>query len=407
MKEKRKKSYWQLLLAGALVAGAVVCATGTAQARYTTVAGWQLQIQQPKTQLELVSSVMAANGSTVVLEDLSVDDTKELTVDMQVIGGTANGRLICTSSEYLVATCENSIADETEKDFTIVLTPTDAAKALESPTMTEVTVKWDDSFYATLQVTLLPTQEEEMSNSPTSEEESISLILEEEISTTLEGDILTGMTSFDPNEYLALEVTVPEGDSVKLTLGEENFPAFTRYSTDGGENFILLYDGGAINLTQSGMLLLDFEDAFEDAVISSASMTITAMATSGETDSITTQPSEALAQLDSQDAPIIVTAESDWVCELPEGLTGNEVAVSLKRLDETTEELPVVTIDNGQLQISSAQGTARAGTYILDITWNYQNVPVATRRLTFYVNYSAYVQTDESSVNTTAMGDDV
>ena len=406
MRMKQKSSYWRLLLAGILVAGAAVSGIGVAQARYTTVAGWQVQLQQPTTQVQLVSSVMDANGSTVVLEDLYVGDERELKVDVEVINGTATGTLYCTpSNKYLTATCEETIDNASYQDFTIVLTPTEAAQELTAPTPTTVKVEWNETLWAQLQVTLLPREEAAQDNT-----EPIDTLAEEgvtgptqvpvvDVPPTAE-NFLNGMQAFDPDELLALQIAVPEGcDGLEITRNGSPFPAFTRYSTDGGEGFTLLYDGGAIDLipndAQSIVLLLDFADA----TLSQDPMTVTAQAyydgVSMGTASVITRPSEDLPAMDSPQAPIIVTAQSSWSIEIPQSLPDTQVTYHLRRLDGSEDALAMVSIDeSGQLTIWAVDedNQAKAGTYLLDIMWNYQNVTVARRQLTFYVNYSAYVQ---------------
>jgi len=395
MKKKKHNFYMLLLLAGGLLAGTALSAVGTAYARSTCVTGWQIQLQQSQDdEVTLSSRVMDDNDTVVKLQDMYVDDVRTITIDMEVEGGTANGTLYCTpSNELLYATCLETIDDEARQDFTILLTPTQEAELLTEPRDVSVYVEWSSSLNTTLQMTLLPvlSQPDEGTAMESPEDP------EEEELVPAEG-FLAGMADFDPQEFLALELTVPEQcDRILLSRDYEPFPPFTRYSLDG-ENFILLYDGGTIDLEvgeqEKIQLLLDFRDVN----LGGEPVVITADACKGDqvrgTEFLSCAPTAKVPQIDGFHAPIVLTAQTDWSMEMPEGLADTQVLYYMRRFDGSEENLAYLFRDENTLTISATNGEdlAQAGTYLLDITWDYQGMTVATRQITFYINYSAYVQ---------------
>lgn len=374
MKKHRIISYCPLLLAGILTAGALSMATGTAHARYTTVASSNLQLrQEAPAAVTLSSDVMIPGGQTVELGRLEVSGSMALTVNLKAEGGTATGALLFEENPYLTGSSPDQI-DGAEAEFDVTLTPTQEAQALTGELTTTMRMYWDDDLWADLRVTLVPDGAGEEAQPGSTD-----------------GTFLTGMSEFDKSERLALRIAAPEGSDT-IVLG--GLPEMTRYSTDG-ETFTLLYHGGSAELTPVGgtmTVLLDLEGAELEK-----DLTLTAEAIDGEASlggsALSVTPSVTLMDYDDSQSPLIV-GQTALNLGLPTDVGGAELYYTLTRPDGTVENMPLIADENGSLVIDPMNNgvQAAAGTYLLEINWNYRGVTVATRQLTFYINYCSYVQ---------------
>lgn len=376
MKKHRITSYCLLLLAGIVTTAALAMATGTTQARYTSIASSQLQLRQEKPlAVTLTSDVMAAGGQTVELGKLHISDSMNLTVNMKAEGGTASGVLFFENNAYLTGSCWDKI-NGSEAAFDVSLTPTEQARGLTDELTTTLRMYWDENLWADLRVTLVP-------NATGGSDYQAG---------TAKDGFLTGMEEFDPGALLAVQIRVPEGsDSVILS----DLPKLTRYSTDGGANYTMLYYGGSAELKVRGKnmtVLLDL-----GATKLTDPLTLTAEVFSGEDSlgcaALTARPSVALTDFEDMASPLIV-GKTALNMGLPTNMGGAELYYSLTRPDGTTENMPLIADENGSLVIDPMNDgvQAAAGTYLLDINWNYQGAIVATQQLTFYINYCSYVQ---------------
>lgn len=395
MRKSKTIPYCSLLLAGVLTVGALSMATGTSQARYTTVASSQLLLRQAQTEVKLTSDVLAPGGQTVELGRLEVSESLELTVNMKAEGGTASGTLLFEENNYLTASCPDTI-DGGEGIFHVTLTPTTMAQGLLNEMTTTLRVSWNENLWADLRVTLVPG----------------GTAGEEDQPGAAGDDFLTGMTEFDPNALLALQIAVPEGsDSIVL----RGLPEKTRYSTDGGRTYTMLYYGGSGWLTPAGetvTVLLDFADGEWTEPV-----TVTAEAFDGDVSlgvsEWTAAPDERLIAMEDDASPLIV-GQAALDLGLPTNSGGAELYYTLTRPDGTIENMPLIADVDGSLVIDPMNNgvQAPAGTYLLDINWDYQGATVAARKLTFYINYCSYVQPSsilaaDDSTEATATGGNV
>lgn len=394
MNQKYKISYLALALGGVLCLSAVCAAVSPTRARYTTVAGWQMELKQEQPPKN-TSDVLDSEGSAVRLADMYVNEESR---DVQVnLDGTATGTLSCSvSNDYLTAQCLETAQEEESPTFTVRLAPTEVALALTEKTETTITVVWDDQLWATFQVTLLPLEEAEIA-SVSEEEEAVDL--PEAV------NFLSCMSGFDKNEYLAVQVIVPEAcDLVVLDLDGGEFPEFTRYSTDGGANFTLLYDSAWIRLEPNGAHVMTVLLDLQEAKLYSDEMTLYAYAYSGDTwrgtASAATRVTESLPELTFGDKPIVLSEDVALVLGVPQNIGGAELSFYLRRLDGSVDEIPIIAVDtdNNQVYIEAAgeNHRAKAGTYLLDMNWTYQGVTAASRQIAFYVNYTSFTQVTEA-----------
>lgn len=403
MTKKRTISY--LAFAMILCLGAVGMAVSPVQARYTNVVGWRMELKQEAPAVQMTSDVLDSSGSLVRLTDMYVDEEpRDVLVNLEVEGGTVSGGLDCgVSNGYLTAECLEVAQEDASPCFTIRLTPTEAALELTEKVDTTIEVVWDSKLWARLAVTLLPLEvpeafsltEEELSEEESTEPEETEAPLPEAV------NFLSCMSGFDQKEYLALTINVPEQcDRLVLDLDDGEFPAFTRYSTDGGENFTMLYDRAWIVLEPRGEHVISVLLDLEQTELFGEEITLSLYAYYGDVfRGVATAKARILdpiPELTQGDKPIILSKEAALVLNVPNNLGGAELSFYLRRLDGSTDEIPTIAVDpeNGQVYIE-AVGTdhrAKAGTYLLDLNWTYQGVTAASREIAFYVNYTPCVQ---------------
>lgn len=397
MNQNRKSSYLALAMAGVLCLGTVAASVSPARARYTTAVGWQLELQQAEPEYQTVSDVLDSEGSAVRLAEMYVDEEyRDVLVNLEVTGGTATGSLSCTvSNGYLTAQCLETAREEASPRFTVRLTPTEAALELTEKTDTTIKVVWDEQLWAVFQVTLLPVDVAVFSEGTEEETTETEPALSEAV------HFLSCMSGFDQKEYLAVRVIVPEYcDLLVLDLDGGEFPEFTRYSTDGGRSFTLLYDSAWIELEPAGAQAMTVLLDLEKAELYKEELTISAYAYYGDvwrgTAEAATRVLDSLPELTIGDKPIVLSEEVALILGVPQDLGGAEISYFLRRLDGSTDDIPTIAVDaeNGQVYIEAVgeNHRAKAGTYLLDMNWTYQGAVAASRQLVFYVNYSTCIQ---------------
>lgn len=215
------------------------------------------------------------------------------------------------------------------------------------------------------------------------------------------GTWLSGMTNFAIDGVLPLWIDVPEGcEEIRLELGVDDapagvFPASTRYSTDGGASYTLLYDPYVIGFTpeegaQTASVLVDFS-AVE--ISAESLLTVTASAVKeGQVFTVSSIPAQAVltnpvAALEMN--PPVLTADRFIQFVMP--VYGDSHTVTVTPLnEEQTEALPSATLEDGILTISSDGGAAKPGTYLAALIWHWRELEIARQEFTFYVNYTPY-----------------
>lgn len=410
MSGQRKITYLALVLAVLTLTACLVAGLGNANARINAAAGWQMELNQKPDKVVLSSDVLE-KGNTVVLSDMDLSDAepkRDFTVSVAVEEGTLSGTLYCTTDSYLTAQCSAPQENFSETEFTITITPTQAAMALTEPVISVVEVQWNEDLWANFQVKLLPVLTEEPSNEEeggdTSDEttgETEPEIPERDVSyLPHEVDFISGMNAFVSNELLVLNVIVPTAcNRLELGFDGATFPAMTRYSLDGGNTYVTLYDPRYLVIepeeAQAITLLLDMEQAglaegehnlfgyayYNDQTRGAAIKEVELL-----------QP---LQQLDIEGQLVVLNENITLTTSFPQNIGGAIASMSLVRLDGTTDRMPDLSQDaNGTviIQTSGSDGRAKAGAYRLTVKWTYADVLVAQRELEFYVNYSDYVR---------------
>ena len=386
-----------------------MAAVTPAQARYTTMVGWQMELKQPEMQNGMVSDVLDEKGSAVRLEDMYVDEAqRDVLVNLEVSGGTVTGSLSCSvSNSYLTAQCLETAQNEANPRFTVRLVPTAGALELREKTETEITVVLNEQLWATLVVTLVPIEEQAVYevNEEILPEEEPELAPTEPAETQPQYaeavNFLSCMSGFDRNEYLAVQMIVPEYcDQLVLDLDGGQFPAFTRYSIDGGVNFTLLYDSAWIQIEPGNTHVVTVLLDLQNANIYNEELTLSVDAYYGDiwrgNASATTKVVTPLPDLTTGDKPLVLNEETALILGVPQDLGGATASYYLRRLDGSTDQIPIIAVDGESSQVYieavGADHRAKAGTYLLDINWTYQGVVAASRQIAFYVNYTSCIQ---------------
>ena len=460
MERVRKSTYWLILPILLIIAGVLSIAAAPTQSRYTTVTGWQMTLSQEEETLRCdplteggqkirlqdmtvgdlwqirlnLTAVGDAENVTVTAE------SQHLTADMELIGSIYNGETLERTltigtnegaMQTITAPTETSVqvtltwdGGTLQGEFLVLLLPketppedtgevgestddpsggtTDNTGEVTEPSVGENTENVPENPENTEETD--QTQEENTEIQTAAEDSS-----EEATSTPDEpaspevGTWLSGMTNFAADGVLPLWIDVPEGcGAIRLELGVGDapvgvFPAGTRYSTDGGASYTLLYDPYVIAVTpeegaQTASVLVDFS-----AVELSAEslLTVTASAIKeGQVFSVSSIPAQAILKIPAAELdmdPPVLTADRSIRFVMP--IYGDSHTVTVIPLnDEQTEGLPSVSeTDDGQVIISSDTGTANPGTYRAVLTWSWKDVEIAWQEFTFYVNYTPYI----------------
>lgn len=206
---------------------------------------------------------------------------------------------------------------------------------------------------------------------------------------------------------LPLSVNLPE-NSTKLvaSLNGGALPAFTRYSADGGESWYMLYCGGSICVDTAQMpifedgqcLLLDMSGTDWD---STQPVCLSATAYTEEGRYVGETVSEAtveLFQTRTAQTPLMMSASGPLVLPVPESWTecGKEVCLERLELSDGMPQYRAITDDSIRIEfgedsvtVSAGDALPAAGTYCLNIGYQYGSVCFAESEITFFVNYSA------------------
>ena len=210
------------------------------------------------------------------------------------------------------------------------------------------------------------------------------------------------------------------------------FPAFTRYSLDGGETYYMLYFGGLIELDSGFEGLMPGEVAYRTVMIDFSS---TALSTEGEmtlgaqaylegqvtgNSSIQVQPVAGTVQTEeiriltkpvALDTPAMALDEeateetldenSSFVINFPVGWNECQLEYQMEILcaGEDGMHYEPVTLDENSLyaELSYLERTMTvrigsdlppAGTYRLTINCSYEGICIEQKQITFFINYS-------------------
>ncbi len=239
-----------------------------------------------------------------------------------------------------------------------------------------------------------------------------------------EGLQVSSLGSFDPAESLPIHIRPSAaGDRLVLTMKKEAdtentaklFPAYTRYSTDGGESWFLLYESDVITLTaqdtQPIPMLLDLS---RQSLTAADQLLIEITEYAGDA-AVATLGVEVLPNMNLADytQPRFLTLENKTMeVLLPEGWANCGFAFTVEMLTVNSDGEPVyrevtqsaesftavhtlaVPESEGQpavpekITLQLGELLPPAGTYRLTMMWTFEDVCFQTTQMTFFINYS-------------------
>ena len=214
--------------------------------------------------------------------------------------------------------------------------------------------------------------------------------------------------------YIPVVLTSIVDDEITVSMGENHFPAFTRYSTDGGAVWYLLYTAGEISLkaAEKSVVLLDIP---EGAIGEVTEITITALqngignsATTAITDIILPENililSKEYTHLETEQTQDLseVTVEVPFCWEEPEYVLemltededGKVTYIPIIIDEKTPLQIKIENIEkedgtvNQTITLHMGQDYAMAGTYRLKCNWEYEGICYMQTEIPFFINYS-------------------
>lgn len=395
----RNRRYKPLLLtaAAALLTGAFLSAA-PAQARYIREVSWQGVYATAAPQA--VSNCLAAGGQSVLLEDWRPDSPEQKILPIEITAdGILSGPITCESSQprYLEARLSQQSLKMTageSQTVELILLPTDAARQLTQPTTATVRVAWRTNvggmeMSADFFINLLPLDWKED---------------EQEVTMATETLIVEHTGQAAPRTPLGLLLSPPSGrETITLQWNDGGFPAFTRYSIDGGKSCMVLAEGGEIRLPCADIgsltVLLDFSWTVVSWEKGSAKLRAIAwsggQAVGGQVVSIALQPDQSPLEIAPDNDPPVLTGQG----ELHLRVTGEPDSLQLT-LERLTEEgyrsvssaeagltLTYSREPTGRLYIANTSGSAPAGSYRLTATRMFAGIPLAEDTMVFFIHY--------------------
>lgn len=402
-----------LLLSGLFITTAVSGVFGTANAYYMNASSTVTMCEETDALPE--SNCMTESGQTVLLKDWNLSDTSKVNVTAELTFKTKEhavaGLISCdTESKYIKAIILDKDGKEVSKETKINIGANEESKfslqlvinnekigELSESSTESINVNWTSedqkSISAKFNIELNPVVEAETTT------ESI----------TIEQDLFElRSTTISKTTPLLAYVYYPENVSqVEIGTdmsGEDNeFPPYTRYSVDGGENYTLLMEGGKINLNAYGtskLLQLDFSACSNEWKDATCTFNI-----AGRINEAWSEVQEDQVQMQQADATAlsVATGETTPIVGKDKSLVYN-VTSNLSHVEYELEYLTkdgyrkvtkednvsvAISLNNGvgNITVSSNGGTASPGTYKMTVIQKYDNVEVETETVSFFVNY--------------------
>lgn len=226
------------------------------------------------------------------------------------------------------------------------------------------------------------------------------------------------IAEIDRTGYIPVVLRSNESDEITVSMNGKHFPEFTRYSTDGGNTWYLMYGAGNISLkvSKESIVLLDIP---YEAVSETTEITITAKqngtrnsATVKFTDIILPEStliiSKEFTHIKTGKEPDKILYVSGIAAEAPlcwddpkctvEMLTedddGKKTYIPLIIDEESTLQIKIENVemkDGSVKQIVAlvmGEDYAPAGTYRLKCNWEYEGVCYMQAEIPFFINYS-------------------
>lgn len=280
MKRPRAILYLALLLTLCLTAGAVL-SVGNTQARLADAATVRNTVLLPQSG-GVSSDCLVSEGTQIVLlgdlasgETVSAGFTLETTQEFsgQLVWYADEGTLVQLGMDFALLEGEGSLSEDhllemkagSRAIVTLTITAPEAIPDAQTADVQVICGGMQGIFRVELTADPPEATEPEESpdaadpeeTTPTEESGSVNVILPGEpgspIQTTanLSAVELKTLGEFEMTAPFPVKATVSAAaDRLRLGLEGEPLPPMTRYSTDGGQTWYLLYDGGYIELTQ-------------------------------------------------------------------------------------------------------------------------------------------------------------
>lgn len=242
---------------------------------------------------------------------------------------------------------------------------------------------------------------------------------------------LSTLGSSPSGAALPVKVGVVEGiEQIQLGTGSNGetgisaFPAYTRYSLDGGESDYMLYRAGLITLeadaAQPAAVLLELPAAAqaEDREVVLTAQAFANQSLIGSASVSTKVTMEQLCQIRSpilsQKSPLEMVLPGGWKDGMLEyaiemlsnvSADGEVPEQTYVKVDLTGEKPGLVVTysadpENGEaahmLKIQTGETLPTPGTYRVNMKWTYEGICFEQTQITFFVNYSVYSDLDRT-----------
>lgn len=385
MRKNRTKTYW--LLISTAICAALGCGLMISES-YASVrseAVWQTGLQTAS--VAVSSDYLAKDGQTVLLNPLT--DKKTVSLTLRTSGQTKAGTLSCMVIPENALNVEapataTATAEGTQVD--LILTPA----AVAQDTQVTLSVSWSAETGEQLRgdfVAVIPA-EEAGAQQPSVQQAEL------EASMTVMEEFVTGSA-------VMVALSHPSDTrELSLSMAGQLFPAGTRYTTEYDPEETVLYDPAKISLStgsakQTVVLLKLPENGLPQEITLRADITsesgsatcekkVTRVAGSLEL------PNNYFYEMNGDDA---------FTLAMPAGWGGCTLSYTVQKLTETQTGITYETIADigshglsvtgsaNEITVSLTGTDMQAGTYRLQLVWNYQTYTVADQQVTFHISY--------------------
>lgn len=376
MEKRGTKTYWLLIVTAIFFAMGCGLFLEDSYASPRGEAVWQTGLQTAP--LTVTSDYLAEDGRTVLLDPL----TQERTVSFMLTTNqkTRTGTISCTVTPANAATVQaptTATATTGGTRVDIRLTP------VASHEKVTLSVSWSAETGEQLKGDFVMQSSAEQGSQPEQMDASIKV-----------------MEAFVANSAAVVNLTHPaDAQRIVLSMAGNAFPAGTSYTTEYAQEETVLYDAMPISLPTDGrkqsVILLRLPHTVQPQEI-----TLQADVT-GESAAACLQAKTTLLS-DSVALPngyfYEMRGDDSFVLPLPAGWGGCTLSYTVQRLTGKSGNITYETIADpgsslavtgGAKDITvSLKGTAlQAGTYRLQLVWNYQTYTVADQQVTFHISY--------------------
>ena len=385
MEKRGTKTYWLLTITAVLFALSCGLFIQDSYASRRSEAVWQTGLQTAP--LTVTSDYLAEDGQTILLNPLAQERTVsfKLTTNQKTRTGTLSWTVTPENALNVQAPATaTATAEGTQVDMT--LTPGTVAQ----DTQVTVSVCWSAESGEQLQgdfIMLIPTEGSAEQQTPAEQAE-------------LDAS-MTVMEEFVADSAIMVALSHPsDTQQLLLSMAGQAFPAGTRYTTEYGQRETVLYDPAKISLptgtAKQTVVLLKLpqnglpQEITLQADIASESGAISLQKTATRIAGSLELPESYFYELHGDDA---------FTLAMPAGWGGCTLSYTVQKLTETKTGIQYETVANSgsqrlsvtgnanEITVSLAGTTMQAGTYRLQLVWNYQTYTVADQQVTFHISY--------------------